>query len=48
MADKSGLSINDDFKMIYQGDDILTAFKNIKYGTDKSFSTVVLFCTGQI
>jgi len=48
MAEKSGLSKNDDFQMIYQGNDIMTALTKIKTGTDKSFSTVVLFCTGQI
>ena len=48
MAEKSGLSKENDFTKIYQGDDLMTALTQIKSGTDKSFSTVVLFCTGKL
>lgn len=45
ISKKSGLSIQDDFKLLYKGDDVTQALSDIKKKNSNSFSTIVVLCT---
>ena len=45
MAEKSNLSLSDDFYMIYKGNNVTQALSDIKNKNDFQFSTIVMLCT---
>lgn len=45
IAQKSGLSVDDDFKLLYKGENITDALSDIKKKNSNSFSTIVVLCT---
>jgi hypothetical protein len=47
ISTKTGLSQTDDFKLLYQGDNITQALTDIKQRNSNSFSTIVILCTSE-
>lgn len=47
IANKSQLSLEDDFKLLYQGNNITEALTDIKKRNSNSFATIAILCTSE-
>lgn len=47
IANKTGLDMKEDFKLLYHGDNITQALTDIKKKNSNSFSTITILCTSK-